>query len=606
MKEQVIKKLTDREHILLRSGMYLGSSTLEKSTQYVIENNKFNLKEIENVPGLIKTFNELIDNSLDEHVRTKGKFATNIQIELNHEYFELKDNGRGIPVKLAHDGIYMPEVAWTEARAGSNFEDEKSSTIGTNGVGSMIASVFSKKFIGVSDDGSKKIKVICTNNNENIKSTLLKSTSTGVHVRMYPDLQRFGLNEITQIHIDVIQQRIYNLSVAYPNIKFRFNKKNIKIKTKDYLNMFSGSPQEIEILDAGKYSVAVMNSSTDDFQQFSMMNGLLLSQGGTHIDSISKNIVSRIREKLVRKYKTIKPGDIKNKLFIITILKDFEGPKYASQTKEELKNSTKEVTDYLGDIDYDKFVQRILKNKSIIEPIVDYYRIKEEMAKRKDLKSLNKVKKVKSEKYFPAIKRKKVLFLCEGDSAVGGLMPALGRDNFGFYALKGVPLNAYDAKQEKFTNNKELSEVFSIVQNEEYDYVATATDADADGSHIKGLLIGFFNRYLPEYIKSERFCELSTPVQAVIKNNKLARWVYSLEESLNLKGGETGKYYKGLGSFDPEDLEHIVKVDGIENMLRVFKLDNVELLDDWLSSDKIKSDKRKEYLQNNTFNIATV
>ena len=182
LKKQVIKKLSDREHILLRSGMYLGSSTLEKKNQYIIENDKFVLKELEYVPGLIKIFNELIDNSLDEHVRTKGKFSTSIQIEITPDKFSIQDNGRGIPVKLAHDDKYMPEVAWTEARAGSNFEDAKSSTIGTNGVGSMIASVFSKKFIGTSDDGKNKIKVCCLNNNEKNNNPLYKSNSPSLQV----------------------------------------------------------------------------------------------------------------------------------------------------------------------------------------------------------------------------------------------------------------------------------------------------------------------------------------------------------------------------------------------------------------------------------------
>ena len=46
LKNQIIKKLTEREHILARSGMYLGSSTITKSKEYVIENNKFFQKEI--------------------------------------------------------------------------------------------------------------------------------------------------------------------------------------------------------------------------------------------------------------------------------------------------------------------------------------------------------------------------------------------------------------------------------------------------------------------------------------------------------------------------------------------------------------------------------
>ncbi len=183
-------------------------------------------------------------------------------------------------------------------------------------------------------------------------------------------------------------------------------------------------------------------------------------------------------------------------------------------------------------------------------------------------------------------------------------MPSLGREDFGYFELRGVPLNAYDQSQAKFTNNKELSELYQVIQNEEYDYVCTATDADADGSHIKGLLLGFFAKYLPMYIEESKFGELQTPVQVVMKNKKPIRWNYELGVALDLKPGETGKYMKGLGSFKSKDLEYIVKTDGIENLINLFDLDDTEILDDWLSGKK--ADKRKEYLKANTFDITGV
>ena len=150
LKNQIIKKLTEREHILARSGMYLGSSTITKSKEYVIENNKFFQKEIEYVPGLVKIFNELIDNGIDEYVRTQGQFATKIDVTIDSESFSVTDSGRGIPVtevETTEGLLYQPELAWTHARAGSNFEDENSSTIGTNGVGSMIAPLYAGQML---------------------------------------------------------------------------------------------------------------------------------------------------------------------------------------------------------------------------------------------------------------------------------------------------------------------------------------------------------------------------------------------------------------------------------------------------------------------------
>lgn len=52
------------------------------------------------------------------------------------------------------------------------------------------------------------------------------------------------------------------------------------------------------------------------------------------------------------------------------------------------------------------------------------------------------------------------------NSALGGLSPVLGREETGYYTLKGKPLNAYSATQQKFAQNKELSELYSIIKNE--------------------------------------------------------------------------------------------------------------------------------------------
>ena len=43
------------------------------------------------------------------------------------------------------------------------------------------------------------------------------------------------------------------------------------------------------------------------------------------------------------------------------------------------------------------------------------------------------------------------------NSALGGLLPSLGRNEKAYYMLKGKPLNAYSSSQKKFIDNKELS-----------------------------------------------------------------------------------------------------------------------------------------------------
>jgi len=630
LQNQKIKKLTEREHILQRSGMYLGSSTLTKSKEYIIANtvnipdengncgtsgcdvDYFKETEVKYVPGLIKIFNELIDNSIDEFVRTKGKFATKIDVEISSDTFKVQDNGRGIPVTEveAPEGIfYQPELAWTHARAGSNFEDNDSATIGTNGVGSMIASVFSTEFIGISNDGTLKCTVICKDNNESIDTKVGKPTGKqGVQVTIKPDLKRFDLNEIDEAHIKMIEQRLYNLSVSYPEITFKLNGERIKLRAKEFLKMF-GAPgtmgSEGTIIETENFSIGVFHSDSDDFKQFSLMNGLNLSAGGTHLDFISWGIVSNLRDKIVKKFKTIKPADVKRKLFIVTIMKNFKGPKYETQTKEKLTNPNKDIAKYFEEMDLDKFADKVYRNKNITDSIIDYFKIAEEYKKKKDLKGLDKVKKkIKSEKYTKPVGKPEVLMICEGKSASSALLPGMGRKGIGYYELKGKPLNAYSSSQQKFTANKELTELYQIIKQEGYTKFCIAADADLDGIAIVGLMTAFAHTYLIEELQANMFYMLRTPVGASKKNKKIHKWVYGIHEmdSLN-ETGCTVTYYKGLGSWKPDDMKVVIAKEGLGKMLvpLTYTEEDDAAIDDWYS-DK-KADKRKEFIQGNEFSL---
>lgn len=190
------------------------------------------------------------------------------------------------------------------------------------------------------------------------------------------------------------------------------------------------------------------------------------------------------------------------------------------------------------------------------------------------------------------------------NSARGGLMPVLGRKEFGFYEMKGVPLNAYDASQSKFTNNKELSELYSIAMKEGYEYIIYGTDQDLDGIHIRGLLLGFFRRYLPDYLNKGKTGSLNTPILGAKKGGKVVKWWYRIGDfDADKSKGLDIKFYKGLGSWKEKDLKEIIAKDGIDKMIDIFEVDDETILDNWLLGDKKYSDKRKEYIKANTFSL---
>jgi DNA gyrase/topoisomerase IV subunit B len=599
----MIKKLSERDHIRSRPNMYIGSIESTASMEYILENSKMSYQEIIFVPGLIKIINEIIDNCVDVAIKTNFESSNIISVKMDRTYVTVDDNGTGIPITKSEDGHYLPELCWNHARAGSNFDDDENRTqIGMNGVGSYATACFSKQFNGSTDDGKKSYKIKIVNGAESFTESVGKTKTQGTSVTFEPDLTMFGLTEIDDTHKLVIHQRLINLSMSFPEITFKFNGKKINVNSfKKYVNLFNPTST---LLEQDDYKFAILPNNEDDFKQFSYVNGLKIPDGGTHIDLFTNIIVGKLRDKLVKKYKTIKPGDIKNKLMVISFLKNLKNAKFNSQSKEKITNSTTEMTKYFGTIDYDRIVNIIMKTPDIIDPITETYKIKEELAKRKELKGLSKVsKRIKSEKYLPSIGVKKYLLITEGASATGGLAPVLGRKECGFYELKGKPLNSYTASQSKFAQNKELSELYKIILNEDYQYIIYATDQDLDGFHIRGLLNGFILKYLPEV--KNKIGMLQTPVIGIKKAGKLQRWNYTLEESSEkLKAGESSKWYKGLGSWKESDLRHIVKTDGLLKMIDMVEWDDEELVDDWLN-DK-KADKRKEYIMNNVFSIASV
>src|SRR3954468_1309184 len=70
------KKLSDREHVRLRYGMYIGDSSVQ---------------------GLHHLVYELVNNSIDE---VMGGYAQNIWVTINNDgSCTVEDDGRGIPVE---------------------------------------------------------------------------------------------------------------------------------------------------------------------------------------------------------------------------------------------------------------------------------------------------------------------------------------------------------------------------------------------------------------------------------------------------------------------------------------------------------------------------
>ena len=614
--------------------MWIGSMDTLTREMFIINEDNIERKEIGFIPAFKKIIDEILDNSLDVLIETKNATG-NIKVKITEESVYIEDDGPGIPVikhKLSEEekkslpaeeaekisNSYIPEIAWTRLFSGTNFNDsDDKHTIGAHGLGSKCTSIFSTKFVGKTDDGKKSCVVKSLNNLEVTScKTSHSSGKTGTTVEFYPDLSRFKMKKIDQVYFDLLYQRLLCLSITFPNIKFTFNGKRISVNDKKFLKMFS---ENIETFVFDKGFIGVFPNESDEFSFFTYVNGIHLNRGGNHIDYISQQLVAPIRAKLERKYKTIKPADIKNRLSIVCFFRDFANPKFDSQTKETLTNSPSEISNYLSDsINFEDAAKKILKNESIINPIVDTFKIKEELKSRQELRAAKKIK-IKSDKYLSSTGDKKYLLLVEGLSARAGLSGALGRNGFAYYAGRGVPLNAYDATTQKITANEELKDIVNILELDlfskdsdktiSFDKIVIATDADIDGDFITSQYIGWFVKFAPNLFNERKIAKLRTPLVILKDNkNKPVKYFYSLNEfkefetSNNLSKYKI-EYLKGLGSWDKDAFIKLFDENGFEYYLQDLQLDELgkQYVNDWLSGKE--AEKRKQYLRDYTLNI---
>ena len=638
--EKDFEALSGVAQIIARPQMWIGSMSPVTQKMFVIGTDKVEYKEVQFIPAFRKIMDEVLDNSIDAIIKYNGGKGK-IKVVMDRDWVYMEDNGPGIPVirkdiKDINDSrmtdeekqriaeTYLPEIAWTRLFSGSNFKDsDDKTTIGSHGLGSKCTSIFSKKFVGVSDDGKKLCKVVAKNNLESVETVVSESKERGVKVKFYPDLARFGMSQIEDVYMELMKQRLICLGITFPGIKFSFNGKLVNVNDKTFLNLFSENIV-FQVFDRG--FIGVYPNDSDEFNFFTYVDGLALNRGGSHIDYIVDKVVYPIREKLVKKYKTIKPADIKNRLSMVVFLRDFPNLKFDSQTKETLTNLPSEITKYFGDsVDWEKLSKNIFKNEYILDPIVETFKLKEEVKERVALKQAGKSKvKISVDKYIKPIGGNDYLMVCEGLSARGGVSAALGRKGFGYYASRGVGINAYDATSAQILKNQEFSDIITILglditnpkeQNLNFKKFVITSDADADGIHISSIYLGWFMKFAPWMFEKGMVCRLRTPLAIVFKDKgmtKVHRMFFDLSEfkkfeSENDMSKFAIQYYKGLGSF-PKDM--FIKLfsenGGVDQFIQTFRLDEEghAYIDNWLNGSK--ADERKKLISDYTFDIDMV
>ena len=399
-------------------------------------------------------------------------------------------------------------------------------------------------------------------------------------------------------------------------------------------------------------------------------NNIYQKDGGTHLLGF-RSALTRVINKyasennFLKKSKlTISGDDIKEGLTCVLSTK-IPDPKFSSQTKDKLVSS--EIRMIVETIINEKLSIWFDQNPSIAKIIIskviqaamarDVARKARENVRRKGALELSGLPGKLADCQIGKQEGTE-LFIVEGDSAGGSAKQGRNRSNQAVLPLRGKILNTYveDFKGKSNGNRngndqrtKALSKMISSneivtlinalgldpkaqeidLKDLRYGKIIIMTDADVDGSHIRALLLTFFNNkpfnklienghvYLAQpplfkinrgskgiYIKDEKELE-----DYIIKNNKnlkkFKKGSKDLIKELTLEKSKMNiQRFKGLGEMNPDELWNTTLNPDTRNLLQVqyskdFKKDQ-SLIHTLMGNDV---GLRKDFIITNAINV---
>jgi len=623
------KKYTPLQHVLARPDTYVGSLNPDVSKQWVVSEESMKMKQTSFVGGLFKIFDEILVNALDQVQVDEDVDKITVDVDVSAGSVCVSNTGKGIPIEqhAEYNNVWVPELIFGELLTSSNYDDtQERTTGGRNGYGAKLTNIFSKRFIVETIHNNQRYVQEWTDNmSTKTKPKITKAAKKGLtKITFFPDFARFGMTSFENEDIvSLFERRTYDAAACSPpNVKVFYNGKNLGIKTfEKYVDCYIGIKKEttrvFETSADGRWEIALAQSD-GGFQQVSFVNGIHTSIGGAHVEYISSQLIKRITEHILSKHKELKlkPQHIKDHMFLF-VRSTLTNPSFSSQTKTECTSRWKDFgTNYRISED---FVKKVLKLPFIHDIIA--------LVKHKEQRDLNKTdgRKLSVIKGIPKLEDankagtvqsgKCTLILTEGDSAktfaISGL-GVIGRDYYGVFPLKGKLLNVRDASAKQLMNNEEIvniKQIMGLQNNKEYTstrdlrygHVMILTDADVDGSHIKGLFINFIHAFWPSLLENvpNFLTSMRTPILKCVKGTQ-SRAFYTKQDYDHWKattrdgGSWKIKYYKGLGTSSANEARDYFR--DLETNKINYSFDKEQSADIDLAFKKTMTHERKRWI----------
>jgi len=671
-----IKVLKGLDAVRKRPGMYIGDT--------------------DDGSGLHHMVFEVVDNAIDEAL---AGHCQNISVVMNKDNsITVEDDGRGIPVDM-HKGEKMSaaEVIMTQLHAGGKFDhDSYKVSGGLHGVGVSVVNALSERLeLNIFRDGKEFLIAFKDGNSIKPLKEINKTKKKGTKITFLPSKEIFTSTKFSSV---ILQKRMRELAFLNKGISIILTD-STSAKPKEYINKYEGGivefvkyinqkkPQlinknEIAIfkkpifITAEKSKVVVECSFewnagySEDVLAFT--NNIHQKDGGTHLlgfrSALTRVINKYANDKnLGKKNKvTISGDDIKEGLVAVLSIK-MPDPKFSSQTKDKLVSS--EVRLIVESVVNERvatwFDQNPSVTRNILEKILqaaiarDVARKARDSVRRKGTFELSGLPGKLADCQISK-RQGTELYIVEGDSAGGSAKQGRSREYQAVLPLRGKILNTYVKNKTKpngISNDyatKALAKMMSSnevvtlinalgtgskdfnIENLRYDKIIIMTDADVDGSHIRTLLLTFFNNFpFNKLIENGHLYLAQPPLFKVTKGTKSAyiKDEKSLEEYILKISEKTGKMkkgslefnkfmeeqrqklsiqrFKGLGEMNPEELWQTTLNPENRTLLRVqySKETKEKSKDDQKIIDILMGDDvapRKEFITSNALEVANL
>ena len=559
-----IQSLSFREGVRTRIQMYLGSDDIE---------------------GTYQALKEIINNSTDEALAGYGK-RIEITLESKTNTVSVRDYGRGVPFGIRENGENVLVSIFTKSHTGGKFShDAYKNASGLNGIGGSCVCLSSKTFVVQSFRDGKNATASFEKGVLKYYTENKSKNPNGTRIDFSPDPEVFSNGPIGY-EFSRICQDIQDISYLYPGIEFivsdgettkTYCAKNGII---DFVSANVKKPLQKSIITGsatdGTDSLEIaFQWGTKHETAYVFVNGLRCPEGGSPITGA--------RSAITKTFNTLANASfdgeyIRKNLFYVINCK-VENPSFANQTKSKINNASLRTlaSTAFSNALKDMAAQHSNEFSAIVEMLTKIEkaeaaatRAREAVLNMEKKETEQRKRKVTSSDKFKDCEKHgqdSMLIICEGNSALGGLMPARDVKTEALYAVRGKVKNLMKHPLDECLEKQEVSDIIMAlgcgIQNRynskklNYGKVAIAVDADVDGYNIMCLITTLFYVLMPKFIEEGRLGWLRAPLYRLSKGNQHV-YAYDEDELAELRKTRSGweqSRYKGLGEMVADDME---------------------------------------------------